>query len=79
MEREQPFFCLFISYHRKYLTYGGDPSLVGSNIYVQGQPVTVVGIAPPGFFGDRIRTSPPALWIPLAVEPLIERGTRSCK
>ncbi len=53
--------------------YGGDPSIVGSTLYVQTQPVTVVGIAPPGFFGDRIRTTPPALWIPLSVEPLIER------
>src|SRR5208283_5287615 len=40
---------------------------------VQTQPMTVVGVAPPGFFGDRIRSNPPALWIPLAAEPLIER------
>jgi len=52
--------------------YGSDPSVVGSTLYVQGQPVTVVGIAPPGFFGDRIRSSPPALWLPLAIEPAIE-------
>ena len=26
-------------------------------------------IAPPGFFGDRIRNNPPAFWIPLAAEP----------
>ncbi len=53
--------------------YGSDPSVVGSTLYIQGQPVTVVGIAPPGFFGDRIRSRPPALWIPLALEPVIER------
>ena len=52
--------------------YGSDPSIVGSTLYVQGQPVTVVGIAPPGFFGDRIRSSPPALWLPLAIEPVVE-------
>ena len=39
---------------------------------MQGQPVTVVGITPPGFFGDRLRSNPPALWIPLASEPLME-------
>ncbi len=55
--------------------YGSDPSIVGSTLYVQGQPVTVVGIAPPGFFGDRIRSSPPALWLPLAIEPVIEGQT----
>jgi predicted permease len=51
--------------------YGGDPSIVGTTLYVDTQPVTVVGIAPPGFFGDRIRENPPALWIPLVLEPLI--------
>ncbi len=39
---------------------------------MQGQPVTIVGIAPPGFFGDRIRNNPPAFWIPLSAEPAIE-------
>src|SRR5271157_38220 len=53
--------------------YGSDPSVVGSTLYIQGQAVTIVGIAPPRFFGDRIRSRPPALWIPLALEPLIER------
>ncbi|MFL6446903.1 MAG: ABC transporter permease [Bryobacteraceae bacterium] len=53
--------------------YGADPSIVGATIFVQSHPVTVVGIAPPGFFGDRIRSSPPALWLPLGTEPLIER------
>ena len=41
------------------------------HIYLQRKPVTVVGVAPPGFFGDRITDSPPAIWIPLAMEPLI--------
>src|SRR5215469_14384018 len=53
--------------------YGGDPSIVGTTLYVDTQPVTVVGIAPPVFFGDRIRENPPALWIPLALEPLISQ------
>ena len=52
--------------------YGSDPSVVGSTLYIQGQAVTIVGIAPPRFFGDRIRSRPPALWIPLSLEPIIE-------
>jgi predicted permease len=52
--------------------YGSDPSVVGSTLYIQGQAVTVVGIAPTRFFGDRIRRRPPALWIPLSLEPVIE-------
>ena len=65
--------AMVMSYQVWQSEYGGDPSIVGSTLYVQTQPVTVVGIAPPGFFGDRIRVSPPALWIPISVEPLIER------
>ena len=62
-----------ISYQAWQSDYGSDPSVVGSTFYIQGQPVTIVGIAPPGFFGDRIRGRVPALWIPLALEPVIER------
>ena len=51
--------------------YGSDPAVVGSTFYIQTQPVTIAGIAPPGFFGDRIRDNPPAMWLPLNVEPLI--------
>jgi predicted permease len=53
--------------------YGSDPGIVGSTCYIQTQPVTIAGIAPPGFFGDRIRDNPPAMWLPLNVEPLIEQ------
>ena len=61
-----------MSYQSWQSEYGGDGSLIGSTLYLQGQPVTIVGIAPPGFFGDRLRARPPAIWIPLALEPLIE-------
>jgi predicted permease len=61
-----------MSYQAWQSNYGGDPHVLGSTFYLQGQPVTVVGIAPAGFFGDRIRSDPPELWIPLAAEPLIE-------
>src|SRR5450755_1350413 len=64
--------AVVMSYQAWRSDYGGDPSIVGSAFYIQGQPVTVVGIAPPGFFGDRIRENPPAFWIPLAIEPMID-------
>ena len=52
--------------------FGSDRSVVGAGFVINAQPVTVIGIAPPGFFGDRIRNNPPAFWIPLAAEPIIE-------
>jgi predicted permease len=65
--------AVVMSYAAWQSEYGGDPSVVGSTFYLQGQPVTVIGITPPGFFGDRIKSRPPALWIPLAIEPQIDR------
>jgi len=51
--------------------YGGDPSVVGSTLMIEGKAFTVVGIAPPGFFGETLRADPPDLWLPLQQEPLI--------
>ncbi|HEX6879035.1 MAG TPA: ABC transporter permease, partial [Terriglobales bacterium] len=62
-----------MSYQTWQSSYGGDPSVVGSTVYVQNQPVTIVGIAPAGFFGDRLRPNPPEIWLPLAIEPVINR------
>jgi len=51
--------------------YGGETSVVGSTFFVEGHPFTIVGIAPPGFFGDTLRSDPPEIWIPLHQEPMI--------
>jgi len=61
---------------------GRDPSVVGSGWQVNGQTVTVVGIAPPGFYGERLTDTPPTFWMPLhlveTLRPrdadLLERG-----
>src|SRR6195256_124727 len=52
--------------------FGGDRSVVGAGFVMNSQPVTVVGIAPPGFFGDRVQSNPAAFWMPLASETTIE-------
>ncbi|HUJ40407.1 MAG TPA: ABC transporter permease [Candidatus Acidoferrales bacterium] len=53
-------------------TYGSDPSVVGSTFIVEGNPFTIVGVAPPGFFGETLRPDPPDLWLPIHQEPLID-------
>jgi len=58
--------------HRAWQTsYAADPTVVGSTFVIEGQPFTVVGVAPPGFFGETVRPDPPDLWLPLHAEPLI--------
>jgi predicted permease len=65
-----------MSYQTWQADYGGDRSVIGGTFYLQSQPVTVVGIAAPDFYGDRISANPPAFWVPLADEPLLN-GTNS--
>ena len=50
--------AVVMSYQAWQSDYGGDPAVVGSTLYLQGKPATVVGIAPPGFFGGSIRSGP---------------------
>jgi predicted permease len=45
--------------------YEGDPSDVGSTFYVNTKPVTLIGIAPEGFFGDRLTSTPPEFYFPI--------------
>ncbi len=52
-------------------TYGSDASVVGATFVVEGHPFTVIGVAPPGFFGETLRSDPPDIWIPLQQEPMI--------
>ena len=61
-----------LSYASWQSDFGADPSLIGSTIFIQMRPFTVAGIAPPGFFGDRVIPDPPAIWIPINNEPLIQ-------
>jgi predicted permease len=58
--------------HRVWQTsYGGDPAVVGSTFVIEDHPFTVIGVAPPGFFGETLRSDPPDIWIPVQQEPLI--------
>src|ERR1700730_18323444 len=56
-------------------TYGGDPPVLGSAFAVQGHPLTVIGIARPGFFGEPLGGDPPDIWIPLQQEATIDGET----
>ena len=63
-----------LSHHVWQTEYGSDPSIVGSVFVIEGHPFTVVGVAPPGFFGETLRANPPDMWIPLHQEPVIAGG-----
>jgi len=60
-----------LSYNAWRGLYGGDPSIVGSTLLIEGHAFTVAGITPPGFFGETLRAEPPDLWLPIQHEPLV--------
>jgi predicted permease len=62
-----------LSHHAWQSIYGDDSSVVGSTFVIEGNPFTVIGVAPPGFFGETLKSDPPDLWVPLHQEPLINR------
>ena len=53
-------------------TYASDPLVVGSTFVVGGHPFTVIGVAPPGFFGETLESDPPDIWVPLQQEPMMD-------
>ncbi|NIR44363.1 MAG: ABC transporter permease [Gemmatimonadetes bacterium] len=50
---------------------GGDPSVVGREIELNDHPFTVVGVAPAGFRGVSPIESPPDLWVPIMMQPVV--------
>jgi predicted permease len=64
-----------LSHHVWQSAYGGDPSIVGASVVIEGHPFTVIGVAAAGFFGETLRGDPPDLWIPLQQEPLLSGGS----
>jgi predicted permease len=61
-----------MSYRLWQQRYGSDPSILGSSFNLNDKPFTVVGVAPPDFFGDTLRNNPPDLFLPLNTELLFD-------
>jgi predicted permease len=68
-----------LSYRTWQQKYGSSPSVIGSSFVVEGHPFTIIGIAPPGFFGETLRSNPPELWLPLQQEPMVNGGNSLLK
>ncbi len=69
-----------MSFHAWQDKYGSDPSVVGATYQINGHPFTMIGVAPPGFYGAKVTVgSMPDFWVPLATEPLIAGATTRIK
>ena len=54
-----------MSYETWLHQYGGDASVIGSTFWINTKAVTVVGIAPKGYYGDRLISTPPEFYLPI--------------
>ncbi|WP_254062562.1 ABC transporter permease [Acidobacterium sp. S8] len=60
-----------MSYETWQHDYAGNPSIIGSTFWVNTKPVTIAGIAPEGFFGDRLSSTPPEFYFPIETMPVL--------
>jgi hypothetical protein len=67
-----------MSYRTWQQKYGGDPKVIGATFQIETFPFTIVGIAPPGFFGETLTSNPMDLWVPLSVDYLTDAEAPYC-
>jgi macrolide transport system ATP-binding/permease protein len=60
-----------MSYETWQHDYAGDASVVGNTFWINTKPVTIAGIAPKGFFGDRLSSTPPNFYLPIESMPVL--------
>ena len=60
--------------------YGADPSVAGATYQINGHAFTVIGVAPPGFYGAKLAGGGmPEFWLPLTTELLLDGTTARLK
>lgn len=52
------------------------PDIVGRTIHVNDTPVTIIGVAPPGFVGARTGGSAVRVWLPVSARPIVQTTAR---
>ena len=68
-------FVAVMSYDMWQNNYAGDPSVVGSTFWINTKAVTITGIAPKGFYGDRLSSAPPDFFLPIESMPVLANST----
>src|SRR5258708_4524891 len=69
--RQDPYVVLSYDYWQK--RFGGNVSALGTQIRVQSTPLTVIGVAAPGFHGESAGEKPD-LWMPMMMQLAVMPG-----
>ncbi len=64
---------LVISYGYWQRPFSGNPAIIGRKVRLKNYPFTIIGIAPPGFFGEVVGDRPD-LWAPMMMQPQLMPG-----
>ena len=64
---------LVISYGYWRRRFSADASVIGRKILLNNYPFTIIGVAPPGFFGEVVGDRPD-LWAPMMMQPQLLPG-----
>ena len=64
-----------MSYRTWQRDYAGDAKIIGSTFWINTKPVMIAGIAPAGFYGDRLASAPPDFYLPIEVMPTITNAS----
>jgi len=54
-----------MSYETWQQDFSADPSVIGGTFWINTKAVTMIGVAPKGFYGDRLSSQPPKYYLPL--------------
>ena len=66
-----PYAVISYAYWKK--RFGQDISVLGKTIQIHKAILTVIGVMPPGFFGETVG-QPPDAWLPMMMEPAVKPG-----
>ena len=54
-----------MSYETWQQDFSADPAVIGGTFWINTKAVTIIGVAPKGFYGDRLSSQPPKYYLPL--------------
>jgi len=60
-----------MSYRTWQRDYAGDSGIIGATFWINTKPVSIAGIAPAGFYGDRLASTPPDFYLPIESMPVL--------
>jgi len=69
-------FVAVLSYNYWQNKLGADPAIVGQKITINGQMMTIVGVAPKGFDGTTLGTTP-SVFVPITMRELMQPGAKA--